>query len=197
MSSLHLIFIVIFDKVTAFAPDEENYIGVFNNVYKSDFSLDGYLGWQEGSINALRLIYFPAKLLVVVGCSDFYAVRTLSVFYSMISLYLLLKIAPEGRILRRPKRFWVVSAYFIPSVFLWSSLGLRETFIMFSLIAIFYLLVNPQNLSFKLQFLLLVATSSFFLISKIYLYGLLLLCLAASVLILLSLKQNLESSKIL
>jgi len=196
VSSLHLIFIIVFDKVTAFAPDELNYIGIFNNLYRSDFSLDGYLGWQEGSINVLRLIYFPAKLLLVVGCSDFYAVRILSIFYSMISLYLLLKIAPEERFLRRPKRFWLVSAYFIPSVFLWSSLGLRESFILFSLIAIFYLLVNPQNLKFKVQFLLLVATSSFFLISKIYLYGLLLLCLTTSVLILIFLKQNLEISKI-
>jgi len=56
LTVLHLMFIIIFDKVTAFAPDEANYIGVFSNLYRLNFSLDGYLGWQEGSINALRII---------------------------------------------------------------------------------------------------------------------------------------------
>ena len=192
ISALHLIFIVVFDKVTAFAPDENNYIGVFNNLYRSDFSLDGYPGWQEGSMNALRLIYLPAKLLEIIRFSDFYAVRILSVLYSMLSLYLLLKLAPEARILRIQIRLWVAAAYLFPSVFIWTSIGLRESFIFFSLIAIFYILVNQNNLSIRRQFLLLVAASTFFLISKIYLYGLLLICILASVLLLSLFGKSLE-----
>ena len=192
LTSLHLGFIILFDKVTAFAPDEENYIGVFNNLYRSDFSLDGYLGWQEGSINALRLIYLPAKLLVVAGFSDFYAVRILSVLYSMWSLYLLLKLASEGKILRCPIRFWIICAYFIPSVFLWTSIGLRESFILFSFIAIFYNLVNTKSQSFWRQYLLLAASATFFLISKIYLFSLLFICLVASVLFLSFLRKRIE-----
>jgi hypothetical protein len=194
ITSLHLAFIVIFDKVTAFAPDEANYIGVFNNLYKSDFSLEGYLGWQEGSINALRVIYLPAKLLEVIGFSDFYSVRFLSVFYSTLSLYLLLKLAPERRILSFPVKFWIASAYFIPSVFVWSSLGLRESFIFFSYTAIFFLLLNPQGLSFRIRFLLLIATSTFFLISKIYLFGLFLFSLAFSLTLLSFSKKKTEGS---
>jgi hypothetical protein len=195
-TALHLIFIVIFDKVTAFAPDEINYIGVFSNLYKSNFSLDGYLGWQPDSVNALRVIYFPAKLLEVVGFSDFYAVRLLAVFYSILSLYLLLKMSPEERILKLPIRFWLVGAYLVPSLFLWSSLGLRESFIFFSLILIFYLLTNPQNLRFWVQFLLLAAASTFFLLSKVYLYALLLICLVSSALILIVLKRIFQVSKL-
>ena len=183
-SSLHLIFIIIFDKVTAFAPDEANYIGVFNNLYRSDFSLDGYLGWQEGSINALRIIYLPGKLLEIIGFSDFYSVRILSVLYSMLSLSLLLKLVPEERILGIQISFWVAVAYLFPSVFLWTSIGLRESFIFFSFIAIFYILVNPNGLSFRRQFLLLAAAGTFFLISKNYLFSLLFICLVSSALFL-------------
>ena len=192
ISALHLIFIVLFDKVTAFAPDENNYIGVFNNLYRSVFSLDGYPGWQEGSINALRLIYLPGKLLEIIGFSDFYAVRILSVLYSMLSLYLLLKLAPEERILRIQIRYWVAVAYLFPSVFLWTSIGLRESFIFFSFVAIFYILVNPNSLSFRRQFLLLSAAGTFFLISKIYLFSLLLICLVSSTLFLSISRKKLE-----
>ncbi len=192
LTFFHLAFIILFDKVTAFAPDEANYIGVFNNLYRSDFSLDGYLGWQEGSINALRIIYLPAKLLALVGFSDFFAIRLLSVLYSMFSLYLLLRLAPERKIVWLPIRFWLVGAYFIPSFFLWTSIGLRESFIFFSFVAILYILVNPNSLSFRRQFLLLVAAGTFFLISKIYLFSLLFICLVSSALFLSISQKKLE-----
>ena len=180
LSTLHFAFMIIFENVTAFAPDEANYIAVFNNLYAKDFSLDGYLGWQEGSINALRIIYLPAKILDVIGFSDFYSVRILSVFYSMSSLYLLLKMAPTGKFFGRSISFWLIAAFYVPSVFVWSSLGLRESFIFVSLIAIFYLLENPQNLSLRVRFVMLATASSFLLISKVYLYGLLFICLIFS-----------------
>ena len=192
ITALHLIFIVIFDKVTAFASDEDIYIGVFNNLYTSDFSLDGGSVWQTGSINALRVIYLPAKLLEVIGFSDFYSVRSLSVFYSMLSLNLLLRMASEVKILRLPIRFWLSAGYLIPSIFIWSSLGLRESFIFFSFIAIFYLLVNPRNLPFGVQFLLLVSASTFLLVSKVYLFGLLLICLLTSIVAISIRKRRIE-----
>jgi hypothetical protein len=192
LTFFHLAFIILFDKVTAFAPDEANYIGVFDNLYRSDFSLDGYAGWQEGSINALRIVYFPAKLMLLVGFSDFFAIRILAILYSIFSLYLLLKLAPEKVILRIPIRFWLAGAYFIPSIFLWSSLGLRESFIFFSFIAIFYLMVNPQNLPSGIQFLLLASVSAFFLVSKVYLFGLLLICLLTSIVVISIGKRKIE-----
>lgn len=116
----------------------------------------------------------------------------MSVFISMLSLYFLMEMAPEGKFLGRPIRFWLTSAYFILSVFLWSSLGSREGFILFSFVVIFYLLVNPKNLSFRNQYLLIVAVSTFLLISKTYLYLLLVICLLTSALILRIFKQDLK-----
>lgn len=106
---------VLLNNVTAFAPDEENYISVFKNLYKNDFTLYGYLGWPDGSVNAIRVIYFPAKILVTIGFSDFFAVRFLSLIYTIISLYLLLRSTDEIRILGKPARLWILFAYSIPS----------------------------------------------------------------------------------
>jgi hypothetical protein len=124
LSGLHLLFIILFDKVTAFAPDENGYLAIFKNLYKSDFSLAGYLGWQEGSIYALRLVYLPAKVLNLVGFSDFYSIRLLTILYSTLTLFILLKLCSEIYILGRSAKFWIVSAFFIPSYFLWTSIGL-------------------------------------------------------------------------
>lgn len=114
----HTTLMVLLNNVTAFAPDEENYISVFKNLYRSDFTLYGYLGWPDGSINAIRVIYFPAKILETIGFSDFFAVRFLSLFYTLISLYLLLRSTNKIRILGKPARLWILSAYCIPSFFL-------------------------------------------------------------------------------
>ena len=190
LTFLHLGFITIFDKVTAFAPDELNYIGVFRNLYKSDFSLEGYSGWQEGSINALRVIYLPAKILNLIGFSEFYAVRLLSIFCSMFSLYLLMKMQPGETLLKRNTSFWLAGAYFIPTFFLWGSLGLRESFIFLSLIAVFYAISNPKNLNSKLQYTLITISGIFLLISKNYLYALLLICFITSMIILFILRRK-------
>ena len=178
---LHLLFIILFDKVTAFAPDENGYLAIFKNLYKSDFSLEGYLGWQQGSVNALRVVYLPAKILHLVGFSDFYSVRILTIFYSTLTLYILLRLCAEFHILGRSARFWIVIAFFIPSYFLWTSIGLREVFIFFALVGIFYAIRAITSTITKTGVVLILAFASLLLISKTYLYALLILALLAAV----------------
>ena len=48
--------------------------------------LEGVVGWQGTGVNVLRVIYLPAKILELVGFSDFYAIRLLSASYSILSL---------------------------------------------------------------------------------------------------------------
>ena len=196
VAGLHAVFIVLFDKITAFAPDENYYIGVFSWLYRSDFTIDGGIGWQVGSLNALRIIYLPAKILSVLGFSDFYAVRILSALCSLFSIYLLLRMAPSGVILRISIRYWIVTAFLIPSVFLWSSLGLRESFIFLSYISIFYLLGNAERLSSKKRYLLLITASSSLLITKNYLYVLLIISILISVAIFWLKRQSLEKHSV-
>ena len=184
---------VLLNNITAFAPDEENYISVFKNLYRSDFTLYGYLGWPDGSINAIRVIYFPAKILETIGFSDFFAVRFLSLFYTLISLYLLLRSTDKIRILGKPARLWILIAYCIPSFFLWTTLGIRESFIFVSIVGVFYTLSITSNSKFLIRFFCIVLFSTFLMVSKLYLYGLLLLALILAVLSLFLFKRSLKT----
>ena len=181
LTSLHVAFMVLFDKVTAFAPDENGYIAIFSNLYKSDFSLEGYKGWQEGSINGLRVVYLPAKVLNLAGFSGFYSVRLLTIFYSTLTLFILLRLSSEIHILGRSARFWIVSAFFIPSYFLWTSIGLREGFIFLALVGIFYAIRAINSTITKTGVGLVLSFATLLLISKTYLYTLLILALLAAV----------------
>ena len=192
LGGLHVVFIVVFDKVTAFAPDENYYAAVFGSMYSSGFSISEGLGWQQGSVNGLRLIYLPAKALTLIGFSDLYSIRILSAAYSIISLFLLLKMSSTRKILGLSTRTWISVAFFIPSIFLWGSLGLRESFIFFSVISIFYLLNENSNLAFRRRFILLAGASCFILVSKNYLYVFLLISILISLVLMCVTKGHLE-----
>lgn len=196
LTGLHLSFIVLFDRVTAFAPDEKGYLAIFNNLYKSGFSLEGYLGWQEGSINALRVIYLPAKALNLVGFSDFYSIRLLTIFYSTLTLYILFRLSSEIHILGRPAKFWIVSAFFIPSYFLWTSLGMREGFIFLALVGIFYSMTTIISRVTAPGILLTLGFASFLLISKNYLYALFILALLAATISIGLIRKKIESNNL-
>lgn len=199
LTSLHITFIVLFDKVTAFAPDEKLYISIFKNLYNSNFSLNGSYGWPEGSINPLRVIYLPAKILEIIGFSDFYSIRMLTVFYSMLTLYLLLRLTSNFHVLGKSSRFWIVAAFFVPSYFLWTSIGLREGFIFLALIGLFYGMKLSHNTQRICSSVLILASAICLLISKTYLYSLFIVALLAAVITvsLLTKKLDLSSSKIL
>jgi hypothetical protein len=192
LTLLHIAFIILLDKVTAFAPDENNYIDIFKNLYNSNFSLVGYPGWPEGSINPLRAIYMPAKALDIIGFSDFYSVRLLTIFYSMLSLSLLLRLSSETKFLGRTTRFWVIAAFYMPTFFLWTSIGLREGFVFLALTGTFYgIKISLQTYTFSSIFLILISTT-LLLVSRIYLYVLLILAILAALLTLSYLSKKLD-----
>jgi hypothetical protein len=193
---LHLLFIVLFDKVTAFAPDENGYLAVFKNLYKSNFLLPDETGWQEGNINALRVIYLPAKVLNFIGFSDFYSVRMLTIFYSTLTLFIFLRLSSDICILGRSAIFWIFSAFFIPSYFLWTSIGLREGFLFLALVGIFYSMRAITSSITLASQLLILAFASLLLISKPYLYILLIFALLAALVTICVLAKNTGSNSI-
>ena len=199
LTVLHIALLFLLDKVTAFAPDENGYVTIFSNLYRSDFTLVGYLGWPERSINVLRLLYLPAKALETVGFSDFFSVRLLAVFYSMLTLFLLSKLSLNIQILGRSSKFWIVAAFFMPSYFLWTSLGMREAFLFFGLVGTFYFMKEGASNRIKSSIYLIIPCATLLLITKIYLYALLILAILAAVITLsfVTKKLNLGSLKIL
>ena len=199
LTVLHIALLFLLDNVTAFAPDENGYVFIFSNLYRSDFTLVGYLGWPESSINLLRLVYLPAKVLETVGFSDFFSVRLLAVFYSMLTLFLLSKLSTNIQILGKSSKFWIVAAFFIPSYFLWTSLGLREGFLFFGLVGTFYFMKLNASNQRKSTIYLIIPCVTLMLITKSYLYSLLILAILAAVLTIsfVTKKLDLGSFKIL
>ena len=184
LAVLHLVVVILLDKVMAFAPDENAYLAVFEKLYVSDFSLDGYLGWNEGSINFLRFFYAPAKLISLLGATDLVSIRLLAIGYFLLSAYMLLRMSSDFQILQLPTRKWIAIFCFTPSLLFWTSLGLRESFIFCSLVAVLYLINKymPSGNTKYLLFLLIAASG--LMISKLYLYVILFFSLILGSLIL-------------
>ena len=148
---LHITFSILLGNIIAFAPDEGLYKGIFSKLYSTGFTSDviGFGGaWEPW----LRLIYLPAKLLTYFGFSDLLAVRFLAIGYSTLATFLLIKMAKDNGRDDRVFKATIISISFIPTVFLWSSIGLRESFLYLEISAILYFLsrvkdeINTRNL---------------------------------------------------
>jgi hypothetical protein len=115
----------------ALAPDEAGYIYTFNNVYTLPIGTSAQTGsgWITAPTVFLWIAYLPAKILNLLGVPDYLSVRSVSVLITAITLYLLLDILKTSKFFLRFHRGVVFTIFFIPSIFLWTSVGLRESFI--------------------------------------------------------------------
>jgi len=141
---LHVTFSILLGNITAFAPDEGLYKGIFSKLYSEGFTSD-VLGFSGAWEPWLRLLYLPAKLLTYIGFSDLLAVRFFSISCSALATVLLIKMAKENGRDDRVFKAAIVSISFIPTVFLWSSIGLRESFLYLEISAILYFLSRTKD----------------------------------------------------
>jgi hypothetical protein len=113
-------------------------------MYSADFTSDvlGFTGaWEPW----LRLLYLPAKLLTYLGFTDLLAVRFLAIGCSALATFLLIKMAKDNGRDDRMFRAAIIAISFIPTVFLWSSIGLRESFLFLEISAILYFLSRVKD----------------------------------------------------
>ena len=141
---LHLTFSILLGNITAFAPDEGLYNGIFSKLYSAGFTSD-VLGFSGSWEPWLRLLYLPAKLLTYLGFSDLLAVRFLSIGCSALATFLLIKMAKENGRDDRMFKLAIIAISFMPTVFLWSSIGLRESFLFLEISAILYFLSRVKD----------------------------------------------------
>lgn len=176
---LHFAASIGLGRMYALAPDESGYLYTFNNLYgeSTDANPQYNSGWITAPKVFLWISYLPAKLLTMVGVPDYLAIRTLSIFL-MFFCYLILRVKSNDS--RRHELGNLIFAFFfIPSVFLWSSVGLRETFLFVEIAAIlkgFTLLYARSNT----KGIILVVFGSYGLVStKSYLWA----CLVVAVIL--------------
>jgi len=142
---LHVTFSILLGNITALAPDEGNYRNIFSNLYSSEFQSSDTIGYQSAWEPWLRLFYLPAKLLTYLGISDLLAIRFLAIGYSALATFLLVKMAKDNGRDDHVFKAAIIAISFIPTVFLWSSIGLRESFIFLEISAILYFLSRIKD----------------------------------------------------
>ena len=132
---LHAIFLIFLGKITAFGIDEDGYLDVFRNVYSNNYNLGSQLSWPTENKLILQIIHIPAKLFEILGVPDYLALRfqSTSIFYIACSLMYFSQSKSHRHV-----QSLLITFMFLPSIFLWSSLGLRESFIYLWLVMIWY-----------------------------------------------------------
>jgi len=175
----HAVFAISLGRLFAFAPDEQGYLYTFNTVYTLPVSTDAQSGsgWITAPTVFLWIAYLPAKILNLVGVPDYLSIRLLSIAITSISLFLLLRMNQNMQKLRGIPEKVIFFSFFIPSVFLWTSTGLREAFLIFE-ITLFLVGLNYLFLRKNKQAIFLLFVGSYGLLSsKPYLWILLMMSL--------------------
>ena len=128
---VHTLFALFLGRLYALAPDEGGYLYTFNGVYTLPIntSAQSGSGWITAPTIFLWIAYLPAKILNVIGVPDYLSIRILSILLTSLSLYLILDIQKRSQFVSRFSRAVTIAIFFIPSIFLWTSVGLRESFI--------------------------------------------------------------------
>ena len=178
---LHSVLAIGLGRLFAFAPDENGYLYTFNNLYGQ--SADPNPQYQSGWITApkafLWVAYLPAKLLTILGMPDYAAIRFLSIALTLFSILMFRNIYLKTSNLKKNSDYWIFAAYLIPSVFLWTTVGLRESFIIAEITA-FLVGFNYLWAGRNIKGAVLIAIGSYGLLStKSYLW----LCLVLATLI--------------
>ena len=131
---LHVLFAVFLGRMFAFAPDEGGYLQTFNMLYQlPSGNAQLVSGWITAPTVFLWIAYLPAKIMSMCGVSDLLAIRFLSIFL-LICTYVIIRTSyREVLNSRLRENSLLLSLFCIPSVFVWTSLGLREAFILISI----------------------------------------------------------------
>lgn len=180
--SLHLLIAILLGNLFAFAPDERSYLLAFENLYSSSFRLEDYPGWPSTSELMVRIIHLPALFLKSIGISSLLSLRLLSILYVTLTATL---ITLNLRDRSRKELVSVIILLTTPSFFVFTGLGLRESFLYFALTGTFLALnsfLTRNKLDFK-TILILCLFSYALLKTKPYIYFLFLAAVFVSLII--------------
>jgi hypothetical protein len=132
---LRMAFLISLGACTALAPDEGDYKVIFDRLFSKEM-------WsQQLPTNGNPLIYFlwllPAKLFTLFGLPSLLALRINSLLFFTLSIILMYRLLQD----KIPKYLLskiLILSTFIPSFFIYTSLGLREAFLVFLISFVFY-----------------------------------------------------------
>ncbi len=183
---LHFSFLFILGMMTALVIVEDGYLRVFQNVYRENFDIKTQLSWPTDSKMLLQLIYLPAKVISLLGTPDYISIRLQSTFLFYITCWIIFKGIPSTNF--KLNVTLLVLFMFSPSVFVWTSLGLRESYIFFWITITWLALTKLLENNSKRHLLLLFFGINGLATTKVYLFVLVLIM--ATVIALFSLRYR-------
>jgi len=136
LGGLQFLLISGIGSCAALAPDENNYVQIFENIYVKNQALVKIPGFSQTWI--YYLFYFPAKILSILGINSLSALRISSIVLNLISINIILGITCRLKIEIKKEFFLILLFFLVPSYFIFTSLALRESIIIFNL-SIFFL----------------------------------------------------------
>jgi hypothetical protein len=136
--AIHTACALLLGNFTGFAIDEYGYAEVLKYLYDPNQSTSNFSVWVNSNLIFLRLLYLPAKILIILGFDVILSLRFLSILFSTISLVLILRSCRNLNYFYIKPKNLVVFIFLFPSIFLWTFLGLRESFIILFITLLFY-----------------------------------------------------------
>jgi len=127
---------VLLSNVTAFAPDEKLYLDIYQKTRASKVNLKEHIGWPTSNTFFLDVIYSPARFLSKIGLSDLDSIRIYSMilgYIAILYLYFFMISWTKENLKVTSNLKYLVYFYLIPTNILWTSLGLRESFLYLSI----------------------------------------------------------------
>jgi hypothetical protein len=153
---LFFLFIYLPNRPSAFGPDEGTY-GALAGYVANNLPVQEFPVYGPGLYNSARTLIVPSSIFVRMGASQLDSVRIVSSFYGICSLliFIMCVIAVQklnsntGNLddvdLSYTNKLIFILYAFLPSYFLWSNLGLRESASQLFLIFTFYLCIKLTN----------------------------------------------------
>ena len=186
--SLHSLFMFGQGQCSAVAPDEITYLAIFKDLFHD--VPNQRLVEVYGSFKFIYYIYFfPGFLVDLVFNNALFSIRFSSIFFTFIVFLISDKILLN---LRETNSLWLrrifkLSFLFIPSVFVFTSSGIRESLLIFSLVLTYFGLYLVFRNSFKFGALLYSAGFLISISAKIYMFPILMI---AGLVVMIAIRKN-------
>ena len=149
-------FALLPNSPSVFGPDEGTYAMLAKYVSQG-LPVEEFPAYGPGLYNSVKSITLPSAFLIKLGLEELTAVRTIASLYGLASALLLVlsfiaylrlrngNIQELSSSLDKKSICTLVFFAFLPSNFIWSTIGLRESGSQFWLITTFYLILKLLN----------------------------------------------------
>ena len=195
-TAIHTACALLLGNFTGFAIDEYGYAEVLKYLYDQNQSTSNFSVWVNSNLIFLRLLYLPAKILIILGFDVILSLRFLSILFSTISLILILRSCRDLNYFYIKPKNLAVFIFLFPSIFLWTFLGLRESFIILFITLLFYG-INKFTQTTKVSSAVYICLGAIGLSqTKLYLFTLILFSLFLSAVVMLVINKKMSFTEL-